>query len=87
MTPALIVHIGAGCLEIVSGFAAISLAKGERLHRSFGSAFFLGQRRIIPAFLNTWPLLVPALAPLAVMSFWLLRVRLTDWLRSEPPAA
>jgi hypothetical protein len=39
------------------------------------SFFFIGQQRIMPAFLHGAPLLVPALAPLAVMIFWLVRVR------------
>jgi hypothetical protein len=41
MTPLLIVHIGAGALGIFSGYAAISVRKGERLHRAFGTVFFL----------------------------------------------
>lgn len=41
MTPTLIVHIVAGCIGILSGFAAVSVRKGERLHRTFGTAFFL----------------------------------------------
>jgi hypothetical protein len=41
MAPALIVHIAAGSLAILSGAAAVSVAKGERLHRVFGTVFFL----------------------------------------------
>jgi hypothetical protein len=41
MTPALILHIGAGSISILSGAAALSVRKGERLHRAFGSVFFL----------------------------------------------
>jgi len=48
------------------------------------SFFFLGQQRIMPVFLHGWPLLVPALAPLALMIFWLCRVRLTGWFRNSP---
>jgi len=40
MTPILIVHIGAGILGILSGAAAVSVRKGERLHRAFGTVFF-----------------------------------------------
>jgi len=41
MTPALILHIGAGGLGILSGAAAVSVCKGQRLHRAFGTAFSL----------------------------------------------
>jgi uncharacterized membrane protein len=41
MTPAMIVHIGAGSIGILSGAAALSVAKGERLHRAFGTMFFV----------------------------------------------
>jgi hypothetical protein len=41
MSPILIVHIGAGSLGILSGYTAVSVRKGERLHRAFGTIFFL----------------------------------------------
>lgn len=41
VTPALIVHISAGSLAILSGGAALSVRKGKRLHRVFGTVFFL----------------------------------------------
>jgi hypothetical protein len=41
VSPLLIVHVGAGCLGILSGAAALSVRKGERLHRAFGTAFFV----------------------------------------------
>ena len=41
MSPLLIVHVSAGCLGILSGAAALSVRKGERLHRAFGTVFFL----------------------------------------------
>jgi hypothetical protein len=41
MTPILIVHISAGSLGILSGYAAVSVRKGGRLHRAFGTVFFL----------------------------------------------
>src|SRR5271163_1539802 len=41
MTPILIVHISAGSLGILSGYAAVSVRKGGRLHRVFGTVFFL----------------------------------------------
>src|SRR5512146_407256 len=36
----LIVHVSAGCIAILAGAAALSVRKGERLHRRFGTAFF-----------------------------------------------
>src|SRR5580700_10191548 len=41
MSPLLIIHISAGCLGILSGYAAVFVRKGERLHRAFGTVFFL----------------------------------------------
>lgn len=41
MTPFLITHIGAGSPALLSGAAALSVRKGERLHRVFGTVFFL----------------------------------------------
>lgn len=47
--------------------------------------FFLGQQRALPAFMRGSPLLfVPALAPLAFLIFWLVRVRLTGWFKLQP---
>jgi hypothetical protein len=37
---ALVLHIAGGSVGILSGYAAVSVAKGERLHRLFGSVFF-----------------------------------------------
>jgi hypothetical protein len=46
--------------------------------------FFLGQQGSLPRFIRgSWFLLVPAFAPLAVMFFWLLRVRFTNWFTNE----
>jgi hypothetical protein len=39
--PLLIAHMGAGSLGIISGAAAVSVAKGERAHRIFGTVFFV----------------------------------------------
>lgn len=39
--PWVIVHISAGVIAILAGYAAISLRKGERLHRVFGTVFIL----------------------------------------------
>jgi uncharacterized membrane protein len=41
ITPVLIIHIAAGGLGLLSGTAALSVRKGERLHRAFGTVFFL----------------------------------------------
>jgi hypothetical protein len=37
--PELIAHIGAGSIAILSGYAAVTVAKGERAHRAFGTVF------------------------------------------------
>jgi uncharacterized membrane protein len=39
--PLVITHIAAGGTAIVSGYAAVAVRKGERLHRAFGNAFAL----------------------------------------------
>lgn len=36
----LIMHVSAGCVAILAGAAALSVRKGERLHRRFGTVFF-----------------------------------------------
>lgn len=43
-------------------------------------SFFLGQQQLFPAYLrgSLW-LFVPVFAPLLLMLFWLVRVRLTNW--------
>ena len=51
-------------------------------------SFFGGQQKFLPVALHGSPLLlVPILAPLMLMAYWLIRVRLTNWLKSEPIAA
>src|SRR5258708_37873440 len=35
------IHVSAGFIGILSGAAAISVRKGERLHRAFGNVFFI----------------------------------------------
>ena len=37
----LITHVSAGCIAILAGAAALSVRKGERLHRKFGTVFFV----------------------------------------------
>ena len=47
-------------------------------------SFFLGQQQVMPEWMRDSPLLlVAALAPLAFMFFWLIRVRLTRWYKGE----
>ena len=54
--------------------AALTIASGS---------FFLGQQRIMPASVRGSPwLFVPVIAPLLLMVFWLIRVRLTPWFKS-----
>jgi len=55
--------------------AALTIASGS---------FFLGQQQIMPAFMKGSPwLFVPVIAPLLLMVFWLIRVRLTSWVKSD----
>ena len=50
-------------------------------------SFFLGQPKFLPTFLQSSPLVfLPVLAPLLLMGFWLIRVRLTNWFRREAAA-
>lgn len=51
-------------------------------------SFFLGQQQVFPAALRGSPMLVVlAVAPLAVMIFWLLRVRFIDRFKPAPRGA
>ncbi|MEA3051011.1 MAG: hypothetical protein QOG84_2847 [Sphingomonadales bacterium] len=51
-------------------------------------SFFIGQQKVMPAeWRGWWGLLVPALAPLAAMAFWLVRVRFAmRFLGSQRPS-
>ena len=50
-------------------------------------SLFLGQPQVFPEFVRGSPILfAPVLAPLALMIFWLTRVRLTNWFRREAAA-
>jgi hypothetical protein len=52
------------------------------------ASFFLGQQKVMPAFLHGAAILwLPALAPLVLMVFWLLRVRFAKWFRKGAIAA
>ena len=52
-------------------------------------SFFLGQQRVFPAWLRGSPvLLVPALLPLVLLIFWMIRVRFTGaYKKMSPPRA
>jgi hypothetical protein len=65
----------------VSGAARIARHLWRMCFALFFTAafFFLGQQGIMPKVMRGSPILfVPALLPLAVMAFWLVRVRLTN---------
>jgi|SRR5665213_900701 len=50
-------------------------------------SFFIGQQKVMPHWMHgAWYLYALALAPLAFMIFWLIRVRFTNWFKSEPVA-
>jgi hypothetical protein len=52
------------------------------------ASFFLGQQKVMPAFMHGSPLLyIPALAPLALMIYWLVRVRFPKQRRGQRPSA
>lgn len=51
-------------------------------------SFFLGQQKFLPHFLHGSPLIfLPVIAPLLLMAFWLIRVRLTGRSKSGPVIA
>ncbi len=59
--------------------AALFLATGS---------FFLGQQKIMPAYMHGSPVLLGlAIAPLVLMAFWLIRVRLTSRFKSAAVAS
>lgn len=41
VTPALVIHVGAGSIGFIAGATALSVRKGAVLHRAFGNAFFV----------------------------------------------
>lgn len=52
------------------------------------ASFFLGQQKVMPASLHGAKILwLPALAPLVLMVFWLVRVRFAKWFRKGAVAA
>jgi len=47
-------------------------------------SFFIGQQKVMPHWMHgAWYLYVLALAPLAYMIFWLIRVRFTNWYKRD----
>ena len=43
-------------------------------------SFFLGQAKVIPKPIRIFPMLaIPALLPLVLLIYWLVRVRFTNW--------
>jgi uncharacterized membrane protein len=46
VTVGLVIHISAGSIGILSGGAALTFRKGERLHRAFGNAFVLAMMAV-----------------------------------------
>ncbi|MGN6148312.1 MAG: hypothetical protein ACTHPD_07225, partial [Rhizomicrobium sp.] len=51
------------------------------------SSFFLGQQKSMPAWMHGSKILLAlALAPLAFMLFWYIRVRFTGWFKRAVPA-
>jgi len=86
LTPALIVHVAAGSLGILSGAAAVSVRKGERLHRAFGKVFLISMlvMAVMAIYLALFvPASGPAAAPprasiaIAVLTFYLVA---TAWM-------
>ena len=82
---ALTIHIGAGCLAILSGFAAIAVAKGGRQHRLFGTIFFFsmltmtGMAALMAALIPERPnIAAAALACYLVVSGWTTARRRTN---------
>ena len=65
----------------LEALAAQMLGKEAALFVASGS-FFLGQAKIFPKPMRIYPLLaIPALLPLALMLYWLVRVLFTKWYR------
>jgi hypothetical protein len=51
------------------------------------SFFFIGQQKVLPVWMHGSPILLAlGVAPLAVMIFWLVRVRLTNWFKNNAAA-
>jgi hypothetical protein len=78
----LIVHISGAGVGLLSGTAALVFRKGGRPHRVAGIVFFVSMLTMCaiggPAAVRGSAILfVPEIAVLAVLIFWLVRVRFT----------
>lgn len=52
------------------------------------ASFFIGQQKVMPVWMHGSPLLlIPALTPIVALTYWLIRVRLTNWYSREPLSA
>jgi uncharacterized membrane protein len=86
MSPLLICHVSAGTLGILSGAAALSVRKGERLHRVFGTVFFLSMLTVsaLAVYLAVFvpPIFSGAAPPSASVSVAILTIYLaaTAWM-------
>ena len=86
MSPLLICHVVAGTLGIVSGAAALSVRKGERRHRGFGTVFLLCMSSVsaLAVYLALFvpPIFSGAAPPSASVSVGLLTIYLvaTAWM-------
>jgi hypothetical protein len=80
---ALIVHIGAGSLGILSGFAALAVAKGEPAHRALGTVFFIAML-IMSVLGSVLAFLLPQRATIVIglLTFYLVA---TAWMTVKRP--
>jgi uncharacterized membrane protein len=82
----LICHVSAGTVAILSGAAALSVRKGERLHRAFGTVFFLSMLTVsaLAVYLAVFvpPIFSGAAPPSASVSVAILTIYLaaTAWM-------
>ena len=84
MSPALVLHVSAGCLAILAGFAAVSVRKGGRLHRRFG-VVFAGAMLVMATFATYLSILrQPATIPGGILAAYLAA---TAWMTVRRSAA
>jgi uncharacterized membrane protein len=51
-------------------------------------SFFIGQQKVMPKFMHGSPILLAlGIAPLVLLIFWMIRVRLTNWYRNNVSAS
>lgn len=84
MSPALILHVSAGCLAILAGAVAVSVRKGGRRHRRFGVAFVVAM--IVMGTFATYLSIVrqPGTIPGGVLAGYLV---VTAWMVVRRPEA